>query len=152
MTWWPQLHAYFHTLRKYLSNTQEKILYGIFFGGKMFILVTSLAFCTFCTPVFKSNRNLHSSVKWWYLFSMYSFEIFHVASWGLLHSLWKLSWVYIIAACLCEHSNLVRFEKRVAKTLQHGCRYGDIFMLYDIITTYEWFFCHNWHELCSGNK
>ena len=40
---------------------------------------------------------------------------------------------------LCEHSNLVRFEKRAAKTLQHVYRYGDIGMLYDIITTYECF-------------
>ena len=104
------------------------------------------------TPLFKSNRNLFSSVKWWYLFSMYRFEIFHVAWWGLVHSLWKISWVYVVAARLCEHSNSVRFEKRVAKTLQHGYRHGDIIMLYDIITTYEWFFCHNWHELCSGNK
>ena len=75
---------------------------------------------------------------------MYRFEIFHVAWWGLLHPLWKIPWVYVIAARLCEHSNLVRFEKRVAKTLQHGYRYGDIFILYDIITTYEWFVCHNW--------
>ena len=25
-------------------------------------------------------------------------------------------------------------------------------MLYDIINTYEWFFCYNWHTLCSSNK
>ena len=93
-----------------------------------------------CTPLFKSNRNLFSSVKRWYIFSMYRFEIFPVA-WGLLHSLRKISWVYGMAVRLCEHSNLVRFEKRAAKTLQHGYRYGDIFVLYDVITTYEWFFC-----------
>ena len=104
------------------------------------------------TPLFKSNRNLLSGVKLWYLFSMYRFEIFHAARWGLLHSLWKISWVYVIAERLCEHSNLVMFEKRAAKTLQHGYRYGDILMLYDIITTYEWFFCYNWHKLCSSNK
>ena len=97
---------------------------------------------SWCTPLFKSNRNLFSSVKWWYLFSMYRFEFFYVAWWGLLHSLWKIPWAYVIAALLCEHSNLVRIKKRVAKTLQHGYRYGDILMLYDIITTYEWFFCH----------
>ena len=60
--------------------------------------------------------------------------------------------VYVIAARLCEHSNLVMFEKRAAKTLQHGYRYGDILMLYDTITTSEWFFCYNWHEICSSNK
>ena len=106
----------------------------------------------FYTPLFKSNRNLLSGVKLWYLCSMYRFEIFHAGRWGLLHSLWKISWVYVIAARLCEHSNLVMFEKRAAKTLQHGYRYGDILMLYDIITTYEWFFCYNWHKLCSSNK
>ena len=105
-----------------------------------------------CTPLFKSNRNLFSSVKWWYSFSMYRSEIFHVAWWGLLHSLWKISWVYVIASRLCEHSNLVRFEKRAAKTLQHVYRYGDIGTLYDIITTYGWFFCYNWHELCANYK
>ena len=93
-----------------------------------------------CTPLFKSNRNLFSSVKWWYSFSMYRFDNFHVAWWGLLHSLWKISWVDVIATRLCKRSNLVRFEKCVAKTLQHGYRYGDIIMLHDIITTYEWFF------------
>ena len=89
-----------------------------------------------CTPLFKSNRNLFSSVKWWYLFSMYRFGIFHVAWWGLLHWLWKISWVYVIAARLCEHSNLARFEKCVGKTLQHGYIYGDILMLNDVIITY----------------
>ena len=84
-------------------------------------------------PLFKSNRNLFFMVKWWYSFSMYRFEIFPVAWWGLLHSLWKISWVYLRAARLCEHSNLVMFEKRAAKTLQHGYRYGDILILSDII-------------------
>ena len=102
------------------------------------------------TLLFKSNRNLFSSAKWWHLFSMYRFEIFHVAWWGILHSLWKISWVYVIASRLCEHSNVVRFEKLAAKTLQQV--YGDIGMLYDIITTYERFFCYTWHELCSNNK
>ena len=104
------------------------------------------------TPLFKSNRNIFFSVKRWYLFSMYRFEIFHIAWWSLLLSLWKISWVYVIASRLCEHSNLVRSEKRAAKTLQHVYRYGDILMLYDIITAYEWFFCYNWHKLCSNNK
>ena len=52
----------------------------------------------------------------------------------------KISWVYVIASCLREHSNLVRFEKHAAKTLQHVYRYGDIGMLYDMITTYELIF------------
>ena len=108
--------------------------------------------CIYRTPLFKSNRNLFSSVKWWYSFSMYRFEIFHVTWWGLLHSSWKISWVYVEAARLCEHSNLVMFKKRAAKTLQHVYRYGDILMLYDIITTYEWLFCYNRHELCSTNR
>ena len=101
-----------------------------------------------CTPVFKSNRNLFCNVKWWYLFSMYRFGIFLVAWWGLLNLLWKISWVYDIAARFCYYSNKMRFEKRAAKRLQHGHTYGDILMLYDIITTYGWFFCYNWHELC----
>ena len=83
---------------------------------------------------------------------MYRFHIFHATWWGLFHALWKISWVYVIAARLCEHSNLVMFEKRAAKTLQHRYRYGDICMLYDIITTYEWFFCYNWHKLCFCDK
>ena len=102
--------------------------------------------------MFKSNQNLVSSVKWWYLFSMYRFEILHVAWWGLLDSLWKISWVYLITARLCEHSNLVRFEKHAPKTPQHGYRYGDILMLYDNINTYGWFSSYNWHEICSSNK
>ena len=53
---------------------------------------------------------------------------------------------------LCEHSNVVKFEKRAAKTPQHGHRYGNIIMLYDTINTYECFFCYNWHELCSSSK
>ena len=83
---------------------------------------------------------------------MYRFDIFCVAYWGLLHLLLKISWVYIIKSRLCEHSSIVRFEKRAAKTPQHGLRYGNILMLYVIINTYEWFFCYNWHELCSSNK
>ena len=83
---------------------------------------------------------------------MCRFEIFYVAWWGLLYSLWKISWGYVIAARLCEHSNLIRFGKRAAKKLQHGYRYGDILMWYDIIATYEWFFCYNLHELCSSNR
>ena len=29
---------------------------------------------------------------------------------------------------------------------------GDVFMLYGMIYTYEWFFCYNWHELYPSNK
>ena len=89
-----------------------------------------------CTPLFKCNWNLFCNVKWWYLFSRYRFEIFRVAWWGLLHLLWKISWVYVTAPCLCEHSNLVRFDKRVAKTPRHGLRFGNILMLYNIINTW----------------
>ena len=51
--------------------------------------------------------------------------------------------VYIIASRVCEHSNLVRFEKRAAKALQHGHIYGDIRLLHDnniyiYIYTYLW--------------
>ena len=104
------------------------------------------------TPLFKSNRNFFCNVKRWFLFSMYRFEICRVAWWGLLHLLWKISWVYVIASRLCEHSNVVKFEKRAAKTPQHGHRYGNIIILYDTINTYEYRFCYNWHELCSSNK
>ena len=86
------------------------------------------------------------NVKWWYVFSLYSFEIFLVAWRDLLHLSWKTSWVYVTASCLCEHSNSVRFEKRAAKMPQHGLRYGNM------INTYEWFFCFSWHEFCSCNK
>ena len=105
-----------------------------------------------CTPLFKSNRNFFCNVKWSYFFSMYRSEIFCVAWWGLLHLLWKILWVYVIAPRRCEHSTLVRFEKRVAKSLPQGYRYGDSLMLYDIINTYEWFFCYNWHKLYSSSK
>ena len=64
----------------------------------------------------------------------------------------KISWVYVIASRLCEHSNVVKFEKRAAKTPQHGHRYGNIIILYDTINTYEYRFCYNWLELCSSNK
>ena len=83
---------------------------------------------------------------------MHRIEIFRAAWWGLLHLLWKIAWVYVTASRLCEYWNLVRFEKRAAETPQHGLRYGNILMLYDIINTDEWFFCYNWHELCSNNK
>ena len=43
--------------------------------------------------------------------------------------------VYVTASRLCGHWNLVRFEKRAVKTLQHVYKYGDIRMLYDMI---EW--------------
>ena len=46
----------------------------------------------------------------------------------------------------------IRLEKRVAKTLQHGKSYGDILMLYDMISTYELFSCYSWHDLCNSNK
>ena len=104
------------------------------------------------TPLLKSNRNLFCNVNRWYLFSMSRFEIFHVAWWGLLHLFRKISWVYVIASCLWEHSNLVRFEKRLAKTPQRVFKYGSILMLCDKINTYEWFFCSNWYELCSSTK
>ena len=68
---------------------------------------------------------------------MCRFKIFHVALWGIFHLLWRISWVCLIAPRLCEHSNLVRFEKRAAKTLQHGHRYGDILMLCDIKTDFS---------------
>ena len=103
-----------------------------------------------CTPLLKSNRNLCCNVKWWYEFSMHRFEIFHVTWWGLLHLLWKISRVYVIASRLCEHSNVVRFQKR--QTLQHGHKYGDILKLYGMINTYEWFTCYNSHHLCPSNK
>ena len=41
--------------------------------------------------------------------------------------------MYVITSRLYEHSNVVRFEKRTAKTLQHEHKYGNIFMLYDMI-------------------
>ena len=104
------------------------------------------------TPLFKSNRNYFCNVNWWYLFSMYRFEIFRVAWWGLLQLLWKISWEYVTESRLCEHSNSVRFEKRTVGTPQHGLRYGNILMLNNIINTNEWFFCYNWHEFCSSNK
>ena len=85
-------------------------------------------------------------------FQCVDLNFFCVASWGLLHLLWKIWCVYVIASRLCEHSKLARFEKRAAKTPQCGLRCGKILMLYDIINTYEWFFCYNWHELCSSNK
>ena len=83
---------------------------------------------------------------------MYRFDIFRVAWWGLLQLLWKISWVYVTASRLCEHSNSVRFEKRAVGTPQHGLRYVNILMLHDIINTNEWFFCYNWHGFCSSNK
>ena len=58
----------------------------------------------------------------------------------------------VIVSRLCEHSNVVRFEKCAAKTLQQGHEYGDILTLYAMISTYEWFPCYNWHESCSSNK
>ena len=84
---------------------------------------------------------------------MYRFEIFRVAWWGLLHWMWKMSWVYVIVSRLCKHSNVIKFEKRAAKTPQHGHRYGNILRLYDTINTYKCcFFCYNWHELCSSSQ
>ena len=83
---------------------------------------------------------------------MYRFEIFRVSRWGLLYLFLKISLVYVIASGLCEHSNLVRFEKRAAETPQHGHRYGNILMLYGIINTYGWLSCYEWHELCFSNK
>ena len=31
-------------------------------------------------------------------------------------------------------------------------KYGDVFMLYGMIYTYEWFCCYNWHKLYPSNK
>ena len=70
---------------------------------------------------------------------MVSFAIFRVSWWGRLHLLCKISRVYVTASRLCEHSNLVRFDKRASKTPQHGLRYGNILMLCDIVNTYQWF-------------
>ena len=39
---------------------------------------------------------------------------------------------------LGEHPNLVRFEKRAVKTLQHGQIYGDVFLFHEMTNTYEW--------------
>ena len=47
---------------------------------------------------------------------------------------------------------LSKVWKTRCQTLQHGYGYGDILMLHDIITTYEWLFCYNWHDLYSNNK
>ena len=68
---------------------------------------------------------------------MYRFQTFDVAWWGLLHLLWKISWVHVIASRVCKHSNVERFEKRAAKTpqLEDGHTYGDILMLYGMINT-----------------
>ena len=48
--------------------------------------------------------------------------------------------------------NVVRFEKRAAKTLQHVHKYDDIVMLYGMINTYKWFPCNNWPQLYFSNK
>ena len=37
-----------------------------------------------------------------------------------------------------EHPNLVRFEKRAVKTLQHGQIYGDVFLFHEMTNTNEW--------------
>ena len=97
-------------------------------------------------PCSKVIRISFCNVNWWYLFSMYRFETFRVAWWGVMHFLEKISWMYIITACPCEHSNLVRFEKCSAKTPQDGHWYGNVLMN-DTLNTYEWFFFYNWHEL-----
>ena len=91
-----------------------------------------------------SNDGIHFQCK--------DLNFFHIGRWGLLHLLWKISWVYLIVSCLCEHSNLVRVEKRAAKTLQHEHRYIDIPPLYDIINIYDWCFYYNWHKLYSIDK
>ena len=75
-----------------------------------------------CSSLFKSNRNLFCNVKWWYLFSMYRFKKNSCSMMRCVAFLWKISWVYDLAARLCDHSNLARFEKRAVKTLQHGHR------------------------------
>ena len=101
-------------------------------------------------------RHVWRFTSWFYAMSggssLYRFDIFHVAWQGILHLLWKISLVYVIASRLCEHSNLVRFEKRAAKTLQHGHRYGDILILYAIRILMNDFFCYKWHKICSCSK
>ena len=39
---------------------------------------------------------------------------------------------------LGEHPNLVRFEKRAVKTLQHEQIYSDVFLFHEMTNTYEW--------------
>ena len=46
--------------------------------------------------------------------------------------------MYDIPPRLGEHPNLVRFEKRAVKTLQHGQIYGDVFLFHEMTNTYEW--------------
>ena len=46
--------------------------------------------------------------------------------------------MYDIPLRLGEHPNLVRFEKRAVKTLQHGQIYGDVFLFHEMTNTYEW--------------
>ena len=46
--------------------------------------------------------------------------------------------MYDIPPGLGEHPNLVRFEKRAVKTLQHGQIYGDVFLFHEMTNTYEW--------------
>ena len=103
-------------------------------------------------PLFKSNRIFFSVSNDCINFQCIDLKFFMWHDEIFLHLFCKISWLYVIASRLCEYSNLIRFEKRAAKPLQHGHRYGDILMLYKIINTYEWFFCYNWDELCSSSK
>ena len=55
-------------------------------------------------------------------------------------------------SCRGKHSKMVTIEKCNAKTLQHWQRHGDIIMLYDMINTYAWFLCSNWHKVRYSNE
>ena len=54
--------------------------------------------------------------------------------------------MYDIPPRLGEHPNLVRFEKRAVKTLQHGQIYGDVFLFHEMTNTDEW-----WSALIDTN-
>ena len=48
--------------------------------------------------------------------------------------------------------NISKVWKSRCHNVSTRARYGDILMLYDMINTYGWFFCYNWHELRSSYK
>ena len=54
--------------------------------------------------------------------------------------------MYYELSGLGEHPKLTRFEKHAVKTLQHGQRYGDIFLFYEMMNAFEWCFCYSWRE------
>ena len=101
------------------------------------------------TPLFKSN--------WIFFQCQILVFIFNEKIWNFSCYV-RRSFAFIVGKCLCyssrlfEHSNVVKFEKCAAKTLQHGHKYGDILMLWGMINTYERFPCNYRHELCSSNK